>query len=177
MSVTILRCDQAIFTSVRTPMGEGYRIIAASRGLRPGERQTITRYSPSHDALCGSTVGNDASVAGIRGFAFYPLPGGRLCVAFSSYAGAEHTGRGGKRIYTHNLIFEKQDFPRCAYNPFTVLRAMIEAQGTSPQLKPPTTLPELELVITESARRGGSCDTESNARTGLVGPRAPNASG
>ena len=49
---TLLTCDQAIFTSIRTPMGEGYRVIAASRGVRPNEKQSITRNSPSHDSLC-----------------------------------------------------------------------------------------------------------------------------
>ena len=52
MTVTDLTCDQAIFTSIRGPMGEGYRIVAASRGLRPEEKQAITRLSPSHEALC-----------------------------------------------------------------------------------------------------------------------------
>jgi hypothetical protein len=83
--------------------------------------------------------------------AFYPLPSGRLCAAFSCNAGDEHTGRGGKRIYTHNLVFETPDLARCAYNPFAVLRAMVEANDESPQLKPPPILPEVELSVTESA--------------------------
>jgi hypothetical protein len=134
-------------------MGEGYRIIAASKGLQHGERQTITRFSPSHDALCGSADGEREPTNRIRALAFYPLPSGRLCVAYSCYAGDEHTGRGGKRIYTHNLIFEAQDFPHCAYNGFAVLRAVLQTQGTSPQLSPPPVLPELQLPITESTLR------------------------
>jgi hypothetical protein len=146
MSETTIACDQAIFTSVRTPMGEGYRIVAASRGLRPEEKQTITRFSPSHEALC--SLGTDAAFeANLRGAAFYPLPTTRLCVACSCDAGAEHTGRGGMRVYTHNVVFDRSDLPQCGYNPFVVLRAMIQERLTSPQLKPPPVLPALQLSV------------------------------
>ncbi len=151
MSETNLVCDQAIFTSIRTPLGEGYRIIAASRHLRPDEKQAITRSSPSHDALCPPTDNTPGTFTNVLGAAFYSLPRGRLCVALSCYAGAEHTGRGGQRVYTHNLVFDKNDFPRCQYNPFAVLRAMVDAGLSSPQLKPPPVLPELELPITKPA--------------------------
>lgn len=147
MSTKNITCDQAIFTSVRTPMGEGYRIIAASRGLRPDEKQAITRSSPSHDALCQSgdepaDQGNDVVAA-----SFYTLPRERLCVALSCTAGAEHTGRGGHRVYTHCVVFDRENFPSCGYNPFVVLRAMVEAGLSVPQLKPPPVLPELNLTI------------------------------
>lgn len=146
MPTTTLTCDQAIFTSVRTPMGEGYRIIASSRGLHATEKQAITRSSPSHDALCWPPD----EPADNWGLAFYALPSGRLCVALSYFAGAEQTGRGGQRVYTHNVVFDKGDFPKCAYNPFAVVRAMIKAQLTAPQLQPPPILPELELSINDA---------------------------
>ena len=49
-------------------MGEGYRIIASSRGLRPDERKAITQNSPSHDALCrpAEVVGPEAGIRGIE---------------------------------------------------------------------------------------------------------------
>lgn len=151
-STTLLRratltCDQAIFTSIRATMSEGYRIVAASRGLQTDEKQVITRSSPSHDALCWQADTADNAY----GAAFYPLPSGRLCVARSCYAGAEHTGRGGQRVYTHNLIFDQRQFPQCTYNPFNVLRAMVDADLASPQLKPPSLLPVLKLPITNAA--------------------------
>lgn len=149
MRETTLACDQAIFTSIRTPMGDGYRIVAASKGLRPEEKQSITRSSPSHDALCHSSVERPEKPASVLGTAFYPLPSGRLCVALSCYAGAEHTGRGGQRVYTHNLVFDKNDFPACCYNPFVVLRVMVEVGLLVPQLQPPAVLPGLQLPITD----------------------------
>ena len=131
-------CDQAIFTSARTPMGEGYRIIAASGKVRVEEKQAITRCSPSHGALCDESP--DAT-----GMAFYALPTGRLCVAHSCYAGAEHTGRGGQRVYTINLILTKEDFEAVAYNPFRVLRLLRAAGAVKPQLKPPGQLPPIRF--------------------------------
>jgi hypothetical protein len=152
MAPRTIPCDQAIFTSVRSPTGEGYRIIAVSKGMRPEERQTITRSSPSHDALCwadadSSTVHPDRYAA-----SFYPLPTQRLCVAYSCHAGAEHTGRGGLRVYTHSLVFDETAFGLCAYNPFAVVRAMIEAGVATPQLRPPNILPVLDLAVSDAAR-------------------------
>ncbi|UCC30617.1 MAG: hypothetical protein JSU86_20780 [Phycisphaerales bacterium] len=169
MSETTLACDQAIFTSIRTPTGDGYRIVAASKGLRPEEKQSITRSSPSHDALCRSAVETPDKPTNILGTAFYPLPSGRLCVALSCNAGAEHTGRGGQRVYTHNLVFDKSDFPTCCYNPFVVLRAMVEAGLLAPQLKPPSLLPELQLPITESAGRTAAVPLTSTLGPGWRG--------
>ena len=194
MTDTILICDQAIFTSLRSKMGEGYRIVAAGRGVSADEKQAITRYSPSHDALCGLTsaaaqrpgrlgarkvagvvsgrptsggIGQSAcAVAGSRpdassecvsgsgALAFYSLPSGRLCVAFSCSAGAEHTGRGGQRIYTLNLILEPADFQRCGFNPFHIYRAMAAARLTDPQLAPPPVLPELRLCLPSGVDSG-----------------------
>lgn len=132
MTQTTIACDQAIFTSIHSPMGEGYRIVAASRGLKPEEKQAITRCSPSHEALCAPRDEN-GSGADAAGTAFYTLPSGRLCAAYTCNAGAEHTGRGGQRVYTHNVVFAEADFAKCGYNPLAVLRAMKTAGLTTPQ--------------------------------------------
>lgn len=180
-----ITCDQAIFTSVPGVMGEGYRIIAASRGLKPEEKQTITRLSPSHGALCrlpespsqrgvrGPSSGFVAGAPGTAGrpsvdgagnrtddaqvaAAFYVLPTGRLCAAYSCHAGAEHTGRGGQRVYTHNAIFDASEFAACGYNPCNVFRAMHAAGLTTPQLTPTQTLPEIRLIVEQGCPLQGS---------------------
>ncbi len=147
MPAITYKCEQAIFTSIRTPMGEGYRIIAASCGLRPEEKQAITRCSPSHGGLCDRDAEPVGPLGGVHGIAFYPLPTGRTCVALSCPAGAEHTGRGGQRVYTHCAVIESDDWPKLGYNPFNVLRAMTAAELTRPQLKPPNVVPELTLAV------------------------------
>lgn len=140
-----LRCDQAIFTSVRTPMGEGYRVIAASKGIKQNEKQAITRNSPSHDALC--TDLGDANGDSPLAAAFYLVDTGRLALSVSGFAGSEHTGRGGGRVYTTIVVFDADDFARCGYNPFHVLRAMFASGACEPQLTPPAVLPELTLAV------------------------------
>ena len=147
MADVILLCDQAIFTSIRTPTGEGYRIIAASRDLKPIEQQAITRSSPSHDALC---LPDDENELDTFGASFYRLPTGRLCVAYSCFAGVEHTGRGGKRVYTHNIIVDEVGFTASGYNPFAILRAMDAAGLHAPTLKPKNPLPQIELTLDET---------------------------
>ncbi|MCH7885685.1 MAG: hypothetical protein IIC01_10595 [Planctomycetes bacterium] len=183
--MSAITCDQAIFTSVPGVMGQGYRIIAASRGLKPAEKQTITRLSPSHDALCrlpeapsqlgvrGPSSGFVAGTPGKAGrpsvdgaddrtddvrvaAAFYVLPTGRLCAAYSCHAGAEHTGRGGQRVYTHNVIFDADEFALCGYNPCNVFRAMNAAGLTTPQLTPTQPLPEIQLIVEQGSPLQGS---------------------
>ncbi len=140
-------CDQAIFTSVRTPMGEGYRIIASSKGMKPNEKQAITRSSPSHDSLCVDEANQSPAFA----IACYALPTKRICLAYSCFAGAEHTGRGGQRVYTLNVVFDEIDFANIRYNPFHLVRALVSAGCTAPQLKPPNILPELQLTVATEA--------------------------
>ncbi len=157
MAAITINCDQAIFTSIRSPMGEGYRIVAASRGLRPEEKQAITRSSPSHEGLCVPPPAADRADGPLPAMAFYSLPGGRYCVALSCTAGAEHTGRGGQRVYTHNVVFEAADLARCAFNPFNIWRSMIDAGLAEPQLKPPVPLPELPLTVDDAPLPAVAC--------------------
>jgi len=155
MSAREFRCDQAIFTSVRSPMGEGYRIVAASRGLKAEEKQHITRYSPSHEALWPGSGWAELEGRPLA-VSFYALPTGRLCVACSCYAGAEHTGRGGQRVYTISVVFDADELAAWGFNPFEIVRAMSAAGLLTPQLKPQALLDEVRLFAVERAFQGGN---------------------
>lgn len=148
MSAATISCDQAIFTSIRGRMGEGYRIVAASRGLSIQDKQTITRNSPSHESLCDEESAGRETGPGVS---CYALPSGRICVAISFAAGAEHTGRGGDRVYTHGVAFPSEQFARTGFNAFAVVRAMCAAGMNQPQLKPEPVLPVVELNVTGGA--------------------------
>ena len=144
---TTVSCDQAIFTSIPSPVGSGYRLVSASRGLRPDEKQHIVTRCPSHDGLC-----DDRTNA--VGVAFYALPSGRLCVSHTCYAGLEHTRRGGQRLYTRVVVLDPQAFGAFDHNPFNVIRALIRQGGLQPDLKPPPVLPDLQLepwAVTDAA--------------------------
>lgn len=174
MSDKSITCDQAIFTSLRTPTGEGYRIIAASAGLKVDERREITRNSPSHGALCRpiepsasteqASVQTESAVEPGYAVAFYPLSSGRFSVGLSLPAGAEHTGRGGDRVYTHVVVFDAPAFARSGYSPFVIAQSMIDSGLSEPQLKPPSKLETVELTLPDSPQAwrpdfGAICDT------------------
>jgi len=135
---TVVHCDQAIFTSIRSPTGQGYRLIAASPGLRADEKAEITQRSPSHDSLC------DPSPSAF-GLAVYRLRSGRHCVAYSRYAGAEHTARGGQRVHTHIAVLDREAYRRFECNPARAHASLAEAVGDSPILNPPARLDPLPL--------------------------------
>ena len=152
----ILTCDQAVFTSIRTPTGEGYRIIAASPGVRADEKVEITRRSPSH----GSLVASDGGEA--VGLGSYVLGSGRRCVTYSCNAGYEHTARGGQRVYTQMVLLDQAGYRRFDADPVSVHAALADVLRTrEPLLKPvprlepiPLRLPEVESDNEEAAPLG-----------------------
>jgi hypothetical protein len=136
----VVTCDHAVFSSVRTVVGKGYQIVAASKGLSHAEKKDITTRSPSHGGLCED--GPEATAV-----AFYKLSSGRLALAFSCDAGAEHTGRGVRRIYTHITVINAEDFARFRFNVSNVLLAVDETGWLDVELQPPHTLEPLELRV------------------------------
>lgn len=132
--------DQAVFTSVRSPMGEGYRIIAASPGVRIDEKSEMTRRAPSHGSLCSEA--EDAA-----GLLAYPLASGRFAVAFCCHAGKEHTNRGGHRVYSHFALLSAEDYACFAFDPTRVAQALRESVGELLVLKQLPTLPQLALSV------------------------------
>lgn len=135
-----VRVDQAVFTSVRSPMGQGYRLIAASPGVRAEEKAEITRRAPSHASLC--ETGADA-VALLS----LPLSSGRFCIASARYAGREHTARGGQRVYTHLALVDPEAFERFNCNPIHVCAALDEAVNGEPMLNAESHLEALALTV------------------------------
>lgn len=141
--------EQAIFTSVRGPTGEGYRIIAAG-GLSPEEKQEITRRSPSHAAL----IDPDPAALGLLSYA---LKSGRRCVGVVRHAGEEHTARGGQRVHTHLAILEAEAFRAFDCDPVEAAAALLEVIGDTPRITPAARLELLELALDtkESSRLSG----------------------
>jgi len=118
-SPQLVPCDQAVFTSVRSRTGEGYRIVAASNGVRAEEKVEITRRSPSHDSLCASSPGPIALTS-------YAMNKARHCVSYCCHAGREHTSRGGQRVYTHMVLLDQAGFRRFDCDPVRVHSALAE---------------------------------------------------
>lgn len=121
-------------------MGQGYRLIAASAGVRADERQEITQRSPSHASLCSES-------ADARGISVYPLRSGRYVVAHTIHAGAEQTERGGFRVYTHIAVFDAAAYEAFENNPVLVRDALQRSIARTPILDPSTRLEPLELEV------------------------------
>jgi hypothetical protein len=136
-------------------MGEGYRLVAASAGVRPEEKAAITRNSPSHGGLCGTEPE-------AKGLAGYPLPTGRYCVACSCYAGQEQSARGGGRVYTSIVLLQRAQFARFGADPLLVAAALT-ASGSGgiqldlrPVLEPLPFVDLLSAAVCSSTRRAGA---------------------
>ena len=142
--------EQAVFTSVRSPLGQGYRLVAASAGISPDEKREIVQRAPSHGSLCDS---ESAAV----GLASFTLRTGRQCLFLSRIAGIEPTARGGYRVCTHVLVMEQADFFRYGCNPLvieTLARPLFEAAWAA---APPAALGTLALPApVVSAERAGT---------------------
>lgn len=141
--------DQAIFTSVPSPMGEGYRIIAASPGVHVEEKAELTRRAPSHASLSSCDPQATALLA-------FPLASGRHCVAVTLMAGTEHTARGGLRVYTHFALLTPPAYIRLGANPVRVHAGLIDALGTEPVLNPNPRLEQLRLPVAPPHEAGAA---------------------
>lgn len=130
--------EQAIFTSVPSPMGRGYRLVAASPGLTGDEKREITQRSPSHGNLL------DASENG-TGLSSFALRGGRWCILCSWNAETEHSGRGGLRVHTQAVVLERETYERFGCNPLTVAGTVASVVDPSIIPKADSKLAPLEL--------------------------------
>jgi hypothetical protein len=136
-----ITCDQAVFTSIRTPTGQGYRIVAATPAVRADEKAEIINHSPSHNGLYDR--GTDSV-----GLITYGLSSGRRCVGFVCFAGTEQSGRGGQRVYTHMALLDKAAYRSFRSDPVAVHAAIGEhVRASGPMLKPPPSIGPLTLTL------------------------------
>lgn len=134
-------CDQAIFTSIRSATGQGYRLIAASTGVHPDEKVEITRRSASHGSLCETNTDP-------IGLASYRLNTGRHCITYCCHAGCEHTARGGQRVYSHMVLLDPASYRLFNSNPVCVHAVLADVvTKNGPLLKQPVRLEPLSLNI------------------------------
>lgn len=130
--------DQALFTSIPSRTGSGYRIVAASSGIGPEERQEITQRCPSHASLADEGPSAEALYA-------WSFRTGRYAVAWSRHAGLEHTARGGYRVCTRVAVLDTPGYERFEFHPLRVYSAMLETLEEEPAFKEHTTLGTLLL--------------------------------
>lgn len=134
-----MNIEQAIFGSIRTAGGSGYRLLARSAGILEADAQELSVWGPSHDALGDS---GDGAVS----VNLFPLPSGAACLSRTLAAGAECSGRGGQHVYTQCFVLERAALARFAHNPFAVLKALTAQGSVNVCETPAETLPRIPLV-------------------------------
>lgn len=151
-----VRCEHGVFTSVRSPTGTGYRLIAASAGMTADEKREIVACAPSNGSLCDSSTGATALVS-------FRLSSGRQGLLLSRHAGPEPTGRGGLRVETHVLVLAPAVYRRFGCDPLRV-RAARDAAPVPPAPTRQSTIPPLVLP----GGVGGGSAAGSRCRVDLV---------
>ncbi len=146
--------DHAIFSSLRTPMARGYRIVAASAGLSAEEKAEIVQRAPSHGNL--EEAGEQAT--GLAGFS---LQSGRYCLMLARHAGPEPSGRGGFRVYTDVLALAPGLYRRFACHPCAVA-AFVRPFMENTAGKNVTALPRINVRA--------EVDAQNKSIAGVVAP-------
>ncbi len=148
-TTTAIEIEHAVFTSNRSISGQGYRVVAWSPGVTVEEQQHLAKSSPSHNSMCDAS---DSAVA----LSFYNLRSGRHCVARTTHAGREQTGRGGQRVLTQSFVLTGEQLARFQNNPFSVLRALEAARGFVADHRLPRTLQPVHPSLALGARKNPS---------------------
>lgn len=107
--------EQAIYTSLPRDGRSGYHVVSRSRGVSEADARALANWSPSHGALI-LDASNRVSVN------FHPLPEGRCALSRSCEGPLEYSGRGGRQLYTHALIFQDAQLERSAVSPLALYR-------------------------------------------------------
>jgi hypothetical protein len=107
--------EQAIFTSLTRLGKAGYHVVARSSGISEADATALAAWSPSHGALL-SDAANRASIS------FHPMPGGRFALSRTCEGPPEYSGRGGRQLYTHTLVFDGAMLRQARHKPFALYR-------------------------------------------------------
>jgi hypothetical protein len=133
-----LQADQAIFTSLERRGKAGYHVVARSPGVTDGEAAAVARWCPSHGGL---TV-DEANRAGLS---FHRLAAGRFALARTVLGRPEFSGRGGRQVYSHVLLFELDTLKRVGFRPFLLYRDALALGHFVYRPEPPASLPRVRL--------------------------------
>lgn len=136
MKQSLAKIDQAIFTSTQSGQNEGYHLAAHGRSLPADEIRELVQWGPAHDSLqAGSRISLN----------FHPLSSGRICCSMTTMAGAEYSGRGGERVYTHMFVAPEAVFSLFHGHAFRLLDALVAAGHARTLNTLPPELPQVEL--------------------------------
>jgi hypothetical protein len=109
--------EQALFTSAQTARGDGYQLVARSRGVTEDDARALAVWGPSHGSL-------RENIRASGSCNYFVLPSGLHCVSRTVAAGAEYSRRGA-RIATQFFLVPPEVFSRFANSAFALLKAAV----------------------------------------------------
>jgi hypothetical protein len=130
--------EQAVFTSLPRRARGGYHLVAQSRGIGENDAQALARWAPSHGALIVDAR-NRSSVN------FHRLPSSRFALSRTTAGPPEYSGRGGRQLYTHFLIFADSVLQAVRFQPFAIYRQVMALGYFLYQADPGETLEPVAL--------------------------------
>jgi len=133
--------EQAIFTSMTRLGKSGYHVVARSPGLTESDAILLATWSPSHGALIVDAE-NRVSVN------FHPMPGRRYALSRTCEGPPEYSGRGGRQLYTHALIFDAVKLSQANHQPFAIYRDALALGYFHYRGDPGSVLQPVELSLT-----------------------------
>jgi hypothetical protein len=131
--------DQAIYTSLARQGQAGYHIVSRSAGVSEADVRVLSAWCPSHGALIVDAA-NRTSVN------FHPLGDGRFVLSRTCEGTPEYSGRGGRQLYTHALIFSAEHLQLTGFQPIALYRHALALGLMLYQPEPNPTLPALTLA-------------------------------
>lgn len=93
----------------------GYHVVARSPGISESDAIILATWSPSHGAL----IVDEANRVSVN---FHPMPSRRYALSRTCEGPPEYSGRGGRQLYTHTLIFEASKLKQANHQPFAIYR-------------------------------------------------------
>jgi hypothetical protein len=148
--------DQAIFTSLERRNRSGYHLVARSPGVSGSEASELERWCPSHGGLIVD-AGNRVSVN------FQPLVSGRFALSRTCEGRPEYSGRGGRQVYTHALLFDVERLRLAGDRPFLIYRDALALGHLHYRAEPGTTLPQVALSSYYPKRESDSSSSTARA--------------
>jgi hypothetical protein len=153
--------EQATFTSLTRHGRAGYHVVARSPGVSEADATSLATRSPSH----GGLIVDEANRTSVN---FHPMPGGRVALSRTCAGPGEYSGRGGRQLYTHALIFDPKALRPAADHALRLYRAALALGHFHYQADPDAQLAPVKLPSTYP-RLDESAWTERARSLGLTG--------
>lgn len=130
--------EQAVFTSSKTNRGQGYQVVAKSRGVSDHLLVALTRWSPSHASL----QSNDVTAESTN---YHPLSSDIVAVSRTMYGLKEFSGRGGLQVVTIAIILKRSQLAGYENNCFRLARVARSLGYLRWQVRFPERISAIEL--------------------------------